>query len=228
MSDERSVSDDTPATAPEPALPSVADELLFINNGMVFEVDIVEPVYPAPGDAELRWKRLGLDINGEPVGQPVSLSTEQAGHPPHDRVDDVGAVWLSAEQAATATGRSARTIRRKAAAGAIPGAEQDYDGTWRIPAIGLLASGLLEREQPDETKQQKQDETKQEQPVGQDDELARLRAQVLELSVRLEGALELVAEKERSLERADRAMRMLTGGTVTETQKQKRKRWRRQ
>lgn len=131
-------------------------------------------------------------------------------------------VWLTAEQAATATGRSARTIRRKAAAGAIPGAEQDREGAWRIPATGLAASGLL----PTDKEQVKRQVAGQ---TDDDDELvARLREQVKDLTLRLEHQTELAYERKQALERADITIRlMLTGSAVAETTKQKRRRWRR-
>lgn len=128
--------------------------------------------------------------------------------------------WLTAEQAATATGRSARTIRRKAAAGAIPGAEQDREGAWRIPATGLAASGLLPTDK-EQVKRQVADQ-------ADDDELvARLREQVKDLTLRLEHQTELADERKQALARADITIRMLTGSAVAETTKEKRRRWRR-
>jgi hypothetical protein len=150
-----------------------------------------------------------------------------------DEPRQAGSVWFTATTAATATGRSARTIRRKAEAGLIPGAEQDDDGAWRIPAAGLAAAGLLRSESSQQPAGQGGQARGQD---GQDDELARLRWQVQELTLRLDLQTRLATERAMNLEHERRTVSMLVGSGLVarpnddkrqNEQKERRRRWRR-
>ena len=69
-------------------------------------------------------------------------------HPDDDRIAATGRA-LTIREAASAVGVNSRTIRRRLAAGAFPGAYKDTDPTqpgavvWRIPVEELEAAGLV-------------------------------------------------------------------------------------
>lgn len=61
-----------------------------------------------------------------------------------------GPVW-SLREAVEHTGASRSTLQRRLKEGAVPGAERDEAGGWRIPLAGLIAAGILPKQTPADT-----------------------------------------------------------------------------
>lgn len=111
---------------------------------------------------------------------------------------------LSVTEAAEATRTSRSTIRRRLDRGALPNAERDEDGWWRIPVADLLAAGLpLHRPAPGA------------EPPADPAEVDRLRADLAEQRRRADVAeAELRARREQvaDLRHALAALDTRTGG----------------
>lgn len=124
--------------------------------------------------------------------------------------------------AATATGKSRRTIGRMLDADELPGATRDDSGTWSIPADALLAAGLQLHapSPPDPVESARGPETTHpESARGSDaDEVAQLRAEVADLRRRAEVAEAIADERAAALadvrQALDLATRMLPASTT--------------
>jgi len=113
---------------------------------------------------------------------------------------------FSINAAAKLTGYSLPTIRKRLPALKKAGAVQ-REGVWQIPLSALHKVGLMVKVERDNLPSKDSGE-----------EVATLRLQVATLEAELKGVKALAAEREKSLERMDRALLAIEG-------KPARKRW---
>lgn len=127
---------------------------------------------------------------------------------------------LSLADAVTATGKSRNTLRRMLRAGEIEGAAQLPEGNWAIPVEGLLAAGLHLHPSGRGDEPGPGQGSERGHGPGPDEELTRLRNELVEMRVELAAARTAADERakalddlRRALETNGLALRMLTPST---------------
>ncbi len=124
-------------------------------------------------------------------------------------------------EAADATGKTKKTMRRRLDAGDFPNAYREAgpgnsnSWPWRVPLEDLLAAGFqLHEPTPPDVEPEPQETPA---PAVDADQVAELKAENSELRRRAEVAEAVADERAKALERADLALRALTAGPTTST-----------